>query len=144
MCEQSRIVSVLSSISEISKTSCSRLEILQAQVKGVPAFGGRNLMTNFTKHSRYVGRDCVSIIILLISLTCLITHTNTHKHNTRGVVSMANSGPNTNGSQFFIIYSKQPHLDMKYTIIGKYVNFHFNLYNFCMLLCTIIVTFCTL
>ena len=35
---------------------------------------------------------------------------------------MANSGPDTNGSQFFIIYSKQPHLDMKYTIIGKLVN----------------------
>lgn len=47
------------------------------------------------------------------SLLCLT------QHNTRGVVSMANSGPDTNGSQFFIIYSKQPHLDMKYTTIGK-------------------------
>jgi len=35
---------------------------------------------------------------------------------------MANNGPNSNGSQFFITYDKQPTLDMRYTVIGKYVS----------------------
>eukprot|EP00743_Colponemidia_sp_Colp-15_P003037 GILK01003283.1.p1 GENE.GILK01003283.1~~GILK01003283.1.p1 ORF type:complete len:178 (+),score=12.63 GILK01003283.1:44-535(+) len=44
------------------------------------------------------------------------------KHDKRGVVSMANNGPDSNGSQFFITYSKQTHLNLKYTIIGRVID----------------------
>ncbi|KIJ51456.1 hypothetical protein M422DRAFT_65420 [Sphaerobolus stellatus SS14] len=46
----------------------------------------------------------------------------TLKFNARGIVAMANSGPDSNKSQFFITYSKQTHLDGKYTIIGKVID----------------------
>lgn len=42
--------------------------------------------------------------------------------NARGVVAMANAGPDTNKAQFFIAYAKQPHLDGKYTVFGRVID----------------------
>lgn len=55
------------------------------------------------------------------------------KHTDRGMVSMANSGPNSNQSQFFFTYAAQPHLDLKYTLFGT----HYFSEHLCETICSV-------
>jgi cyclophilin family peptidyl-prolyl cis-trans isomerase len=57
----------------------------------------------------------MSLVSSAVRLSCACP-----QHDRRGVVSMANRGPNTSGCQFFITYGEHKHLNNQYTVFGRW------------------------
>lgn len=78
-------------------------------IKGFMAYGGDTTAGNGTGGNSIYGKNFDDEQIW-------------YPHTHKGVLSMANAGPNTNGSQFFICYGATPHLNNKHTIYGRVIH----------------------
>ncbi len=63
----------------------------------------------------------VTVMDALQNLGYEYMETSSSKKNLRGTIAMANAGPNTNGSQFFISMKDNAHLDGKHTVFGRVI-----------------------
>lgn len=90
---------------------CYKKSTLHRVIKGFMCQGG-----DFTKHNGTGGESIYGEKFSDESFAV--------KHTKRGLLSMANAGPNTNGSQFFITFGPCRHLNDKHVVFGEVVSGH--------------------
>nr|CAD1819824.1 unnamed protein product [Ananas comosus var. bracteatus] len=108
--------------SDIVPKTAENFRALCTGEKGIGASTQKPLHFKGSNFHRIIQGFVAQVFDICIYFSYTVDENFKLKHDGPGVLSMANSGPNTNGSQFFITFRGTPHLDGKHVVFGKVVS----------------------